>query len=102
MLLALSLIGALSYAGLVLRVPLFWRLLEPMSLAQHVVVASAFVGAATVPVILAFLGLGGVQRWHIEAAILFVATFGVLGRLRGEHHGLSASRSRFALRYCSC
>ena len=79
----------MTLAGLAAIIYLFYLVpnaarrigLAPMSRAQHVMVASAFVGVMTVPLILAAVGLGGELRWHIEAVYLLVATFGLIGRL---------------------
>ena len=77
----LAVLGAALYAGSVMRVPGLRSLLQPMTLAQHVTVSSAFIGVIVVPVILGLVGLGRELRWHVESVYLLAATFGIVGRL---------------------
>ena len=78
----LALVAALVYATHVIGTRALGSLLQPMSVAQHVIVSSAFVCSICIAAVLALTGLGGTLRWHVEAAFVLVATFGIIGRLR--------------------
>ena len=78
----LALMAAVIYSGSLMGIRVLRSLVGPLSLRQHVLLSSAFVSAVCVPVLLGLVGLGGTLRWHVEAACVFVATFGLLGRLR--------------------
>ncbi len=83
--LLMRLLGGTSlvlYAGYLMRIRLLRSIITPFSLPQHVVLSSAFASALSVPIVLGVTGLAGTLRWHVEAAFLFVATFGLLGHVR--------------------
>jgi 4-amino-4-deoxy-L-arabinose transferase-like glycosyltransferase len=75
-------IAVLLYVAQPFRLRGLTSLLGPMTSSQHVVVSSAFVSVVCVSAIIAVTGHSIDPRWHVEAPYAFVATFGVLGRLR--------------------
>jgi hypothetical protein len=76
-----AVVAAVIYAAHVLRIPQLRAWMAPMTRPQHIVLAGAFAGILIVPVILAFVGLAGELRWHIEAVYLVVLTTAIVGRL---------------------
>jgi 4-amino-4-deoxy-L-arabinose transferase-like glycosyltransferase len=78
----LAVIAAIVYMADLMRIQVVRKHLMPLSPPQHVVVSSAMFGALCGPFLLALLGLAGTLRWHVEAVCLFIATFGVIGRVR--------------------
>jgi hypothetical protein len=78
----LGIAAAVTYVGYLLRLPVFRSCLRPVNESQHVVLASAMIGAVGSLPVLALSGMGSNIRWHIEAVYLFILSFGVFGRLK--------------------
>jgi hypothetical protein len=71
----------MMYLGFVSGLPFLRSAIRPMTRAQHVVLSSAMIGAVGSLPVLAFSGMGGELRWHIEAVYMFVFIFAVLDQL---------------------